>query len=102
MLAKEDGLLDFSQPAEVLERRVRAFSPWPGAYLILQGQPLKIHRARAAGCGEQIPGTHCELDGLPAVAAARGCLVLEEVQPAGKRPMNGHDFLRGFRQWRAG
>lgn len=99
MLAKEEGLLDFSQPAEILERRVRAFQPWPGAFFEWQGQPLKIYRARVSACPESLPGKRCVVDGLPAVITTQGCLVLEEVQPAGKRPMPGKDFLRGTRQW---
>lgn len=99
MLEKEQGRLDFSQPAETLERRVRAFQPWPGAYFDWQGQPLKILRARVSSCADTHPGARCIIDGLPAVSTAQGCLVLEEVQPAGKRAMPGKDFLRGTRQW---
>ncbi len=99
MLSKEEGLLDFSQPASELERRVRAFYPWPSAYLIWQGQPLKIQRAHAAACTDGEPGQHSIVDGLPAVRTPAGCLVFDELQPAGKRAMSGQDFLRGARQW---
>jgi methionyl-tRNA formyltransferase len=99
MISKEEGRLNFSHTAEALERRVRAFNPWPSAFIEWQGQPLKIHRARAASCADPVPGRRYVLDGLPSLGTAAGCLVLEEVQPAGKRPMNGLDFLRGSRQW---
>ncbi len=99
MLAKEEGALDFTQPAAVLERQVRAFHPWPGAFLDLQGQPLKIHRAHTAPGGPGLPGQHSVIGGLPAVATPLEYLVLDEVQPPGKRAMSGQDFLRGFRQW---
>ncbi len=64
MIKKEDGELDFSQPAESLARRVRAFNPWPGAYMPWQGQLLKgAHCQRSAGsqpasqgCGSSIRG----------------------------------------------
>lgn len=99
MLSKESGRLDFTQPAEALERLVRAMIPWPGAFMDWQGQPLKIHRAHAADSACGPAGQRCVVDGLPAVSTARGSLVFEEVQPAGKRSMPGRDFLRGTRQW---
>src|ERR1044071_672368 len=45
MLKKEEGQLDFTRPAEELERRIRAFNPWPGAFMDFEGAPLKIHLA---------------------------------------------------------
>lgn len=104
MLNKEDGRLDFTQPANHLERQVRAYFPWPGAFTEWRGQPLKIHSAHAAA--EAIPGSHtpgCTLviDGLPAIATADGFLVLDKLQPAGKKPMSGVIFLNGAREWGA-
>lgn len=100
MLSKEDGRLDFSQPADALARRVRAFNPWPGAFFDWQGSPLKVHRAHVTPCptgGD--PGARCLVDHLPAVQTTQGCLVLDEVQPAGKRAMSGRDFLSGAHHW---
>jgi methionyl-tRNA formyltransferase len=105
MLKKEDGLLDFALPAEDLARRVRAFNPWPGAYTTWQGQMLKIHRARAEEVSEQEDGRYLEpgwtrvYAGLPAFTTGRGLLLLDEVQPAGKRAMPGKQFLQGARGW---
>lgn len=99
MLSKDQGALDFSEPADALERRVRAFTPWPGAFFDWQNQPMKVLRARVMPCEGMPAGARTIVDGCPAVASARGCLVLEEVQPAGKRPMSGKDFLRGTRGW---
>jgi methionyl-tRNA formyltransferase len=101
MLSKEEGLLDFSQPAEALERRVRAFNPWPGAYLPWQGGFLKVHKAHVQPGDGVHPGQRLIIAGLPAVGAEQGCLVLDEVQPAGKKPMSGQDFVRGARGWDA-
>ncbi len=98
MLKKEDGLLDFSRPADELARRVRAFNPWPGTYLPFNGQPLKVHAAhRAEGRGET--GRRLIVQGMPAVAASDGLLILDEVQPAGKKSMPGKAFLSGARDW---
>lgn len=99
MLKKEEGQLDFSHPAEELERKVRAFNPWPGAYLIWNGNLLKVHDA-SIGFGDLQQGERGIYMGLPAVGTSDGLLVLVEVQPAGKRPMSGEAFLAGAREWK--
>jgi methionyl-tRNA formyltransferase len=103
MLKKEDGELDFKLSAMELERRVRAFQPWPGSFTFWQGSPLKVLRAccvfdpeREAGLA---PGEHTISHGLPAICTAQGLLVLEELQPAGKKCMEGKIFLQGARNW---
>ncbi|MBL8093987.1 MAG: methionyl-tRNA formyltransferase [Anaerolineales bacterium] len=97
-LKKEDGRLDFTETAEALARRVRALSPWPGAYCLWQGQPLKVLEARPIS-GRGLPGiVSGGLDG-PALACADGQLLLVKIQPAGKRPMSALDFARGTRDF---
>jgi methionyl-tRNA formyltransferase len=98
MLHKDDGLLDFGLSATDLERRVRAFNPWPGAYLIWDHARLKVHRARPHAMAADI-GKRLAIDHEPAVGSAGGLLVLQEVQPEGKRVMSGRDFLLGNRDW---
>jgi len=100
MLKKEEGELDFSQPAEYLERKIRAFFPWPGAYLIWNGNLLKVKRASVLPQNPIPQGRRSVIDGLPAIGTAEGVLVLREVQPAGKKWMSGEEFLRGARLWR--
>ncbi|KAF0107586.1 MAG: methionyl-tRNA formyltransferase [Anaerolineaceae bacterium] len=99
MLKKEDGLLDFSQPAIALERRVRAFSPWPGTSFNWNGAPLKVLRASVSEAKSPGAGTRLTVQGRPAVGTGEGILVLEEVQPAGKKTMPGKAFLSGAREW---
>jgi methionyl-tRNA formyltransferase len=103
MLEKEDGRLDFHQPAEALERKVRAFNPWPGAYTEWQGLTLKVHRAHAVHASQLagVPGTATIHENMPAFFTAHDLLVLDEVQPAGKKAMPGEVFLRGARDWGA-
>ncbi len=94
-LKKTDGLLDWNEPAEALARRVRALSPWPGAFTHLGGQSLKIHKACAvAGQGE--PGTVLSAtnEGI-AIAAKSGCLLLIELQLEGRKRLPASEFLRG-------
>lgn len=107
MLKKEEGRLDFSRPAKELERRIRAFNPWPGTYFEWDGNLLKVHRAgsssslrRGSGPGKVREGQRLIVDGLPAVGTSEGLLVLEEVQPAGRKSMSGKAFLAGARQWK--
>jgi methionyl-tRNA formyltransferase len=98
MLKKEEGRLDFTQDANELERRVRAFNPWPGAFMEFNGTLLKVHRARVEA-GEAPAGHRLVVQDQPAVGARGGLLVLEEVQPAGKKSMRGKAFLAGGRGW---
>ena len=99
MLKKEEGELDLSQPAQALANRVRAFNPWPGAFLPWQGQPLKIHAAHPGPGPDSPTGSRAVLSKLPAVRATDGWLILDQVQPAGKKAMSGRDFLAGARAW---
>ncbi len=98
MLKKEEGRLDFSHDVYELERRVRAFNPWPGAFMDFDGALLKIHRARVES-GAASVGQRLIVQNQPAVGARGGILVLEEVQPAGKKSMRGKSFLAGARDW---
>jgi methionyl-tRNA formyltransferase len=102
MLKKEDGLLNLAEPAQALERRVRAFQPWPGTYLLWQGQPLKVLKAHALPASGVVSGVTTVSQGYPAIVTADGLLVLDEVQPAGKKAMSGRVFLQGARDWQAG
>jgi methionyl-tRNA formyltransferase len=102
MLSKEEGRLDFSQPARALVNRVRAFNPWPGAVLDWPGGQLKVLAAAAPdnlSTPAAAPGSRAVLQKLPALRAGDGWLLLEQVQPAGKKAMSGRDFLAGVRNW---
>jgi len=100
-LRKEDGLLDWSQPAVQLERQLRAFTPWPGVHTLLRGVQLKVLRASVMSCPgvDAPPGTVVSLDGGVAVVAGEGALCLEEVQLPGKRRMDIAAFLCGQREF---
>ncbi len=98
-LSKEEALLDFNKPAVALEREIRAFNPWPVSYLQLGTQQLKVWQSRVeAGQGE--PGTVVRVDktGI-AVATTDGLLVIEQLQPPGKKAMAVADFLNGRADW---
>jgi methionyl-tRNA formyltransferase len=97
-LNKQDGLLDFADTASNLARRVRAFDPWPGAYLTWTTDRLKVLRAHAEP-GTAEAGRRIVVQDKAAVGTADGILVLDEVQPAGKKAMESQVFLLGARAW---
>jgi methionyl-tRNA formyltransferase len=99
MLKKEDGQLDFSQPVVRLADQVRAFNPWPGAFMMRQGQLLKVHRAQAVETESPGRGVETVYQDLPAIGAWDGMLALVEIQPAGKKAMPGKVYLLGVRDW---
>lgn len=96
MIKKEDGRLDWSKSARELERRLRAFTPWPGAFCTFDGGLLKVAKALAREGKAAAPGTvlAASADGVE-VACAEGSLVLLSLQPEGKRAMTAQEFLAG-------
>jgi methionyl-tRNA formyltransferase len=98
LLKKADGRLDFGQPADELARRVRAFNPWPGAFFESEAGTIKVLAAHAEA-GQDVPGAHLIHAKQPAIATADGLLVLDGVQPPGRKPMSGKAFLSGARDW---
>ena len=99
MLKKADGELDFNQTAAYLTRQVRAYHPWPGTFFKIAGTQLKVQAAHSIGNPSPGIGNLTIVDGLPAVGTVDGILVLDQVQPAGKKSMPGDVYLRGVRQW---
>ncbi len=106
MLKKRDGELDFTQSAGDLERKIRAYDPWPGTFMNWEHGQLKILKGRVSemidaevGIEEIMPGQRTTFQSHPAVFTSNGLLILVDVQPAGKKPMPGPVFLRGARDW---
>jgi methionyl-tRNA formyltransferase len=114
ILRKEDGRVDWGLPAEDIWRRVRAFTPWPGAFTYLDGQPLRLLDTwpLAAESDGQVAGTTvpcppgADLPGEAgpptwrtgfAVVTGRGLLAIMRLQLAGRRVLPATDFLRGQR-----
>jgi methionyl-tRNA formyltransferase len=94
LVRKEDGLINWQEPAALIERMTRAYTPWPSAYTLWRGAPFKIWQA-TVGNGDGEPGQVLETPQGPAVATGAGLLVLHTVQPAGKRALDVHSFLNG-------
>ncbi|MBI4132688.1 MAG: methionyl-tRNA formyltransferase [Candidatus Sungbacteria bacterium] len=104
ILRKEDGHIDWLKSAQEIEREVRAFTPWPGAYafwqrgvnrlrLAVEGAEAKSQRVKDKG---QRAGAVFEDNRALGVETGDGVLVIERLRPAGRKPMSGEDFLRGY------
>jgi methionyl-tRNA formyltransferase len=95
-LKREHGQIDWSESAEAINRKIRAYNPWPGAFMKLGGQNLKIFSASLVDLNGQ-PGEVLRNDKDLIVATGKGALSLDEVQLEGKRRMSAGEFLRGHR-----
>jgi methionyl-tRNA formyltransferase len=101
-LTRDDGKIDWSAPAEAIERKIRAYDPWPGAFTTLvdasvHPRHLKIFRASVVAQSAGPPGSVSTPNGSElVVATGRGGLRLDEVQLEGKRRLRAAEFLRGF------
>ena len=95
-LSKEDGRIDWSQSAVLINNRIRGFNPFPGAFTTLAGQPLKVHRAQPTE-GTDTPGQVIQADARNGllVACGQGALSLKSVQLPGKAPIEISAFLLG-------
>lgn len=94
LIKKEDGQIDWSQPATKIERMTRAYSPWPSAYSTWHGEPFKIWRAEVIA-GKAEAGRVISTPQGAAVGTGAGLLLLHSIQPAGKRVMEIRSFLNG-------
>jgi methionyl-tRNA formyltransferase len=91
-LEREDGRIDWSESAALIERKIRAFHPWPGAFTVLRDhagreRKLKVFRAQVVSTSS---------DRLLSFPARDGAVALDEVQLEGKRRMTADEFRRGY------
>ncbi|MFW5867545.1 MAG: methionyl-tRNA formyltransferase [Armatimonadota bacterium] len=97
----DDCRIDWSLPAEEVRNIVRACTPWPGAWCTLDGDRIKVQDicvVQNVLSREGTPGEIVELPaGGPTVRCRSGAVQIQRLQPAGKKPMSGEEFLRGAR-----
>jgi methionyl-tRNA formyltransferase len=94
-LRREEGRLDWRLPSTELERRVRAFDPWPGCFFEFGGERIRVHAAiELPGPAGGIPGT--VLDDRLTVSCGEGVLRLLRLQRPGRAALDAPAFLRGF------
>jgi methionyl-tRNA formyltransferase len=102
ILKKEDGVIDWNQPAQAIHNRVRGLQPWPGAYTSFRGQTVNISGAGLPACAQALhepsiqPGSIRSVKPL-LVACSDGFLELHEVQIEGRKRISAADFANGQR-----
>lgn len=96
LIKKEDGQINWNDPAAKIVRMVRAYTPWPGAYTSWRGQPLRILASRESG-ETGMPGQVSLQAGQLLIGTGTGSLSVERLQLAGKRAMSAEEFVRGQR-----
>jgi methionyl-tRNA formyltransferase len=97
-IAKDEAALDFTQPADLLARKIRAFNPFPGAAATFDGTAVKFWCAEAVPSGEWQPGQVIAAnaqDGI-VVACGNGALRIAELQKPGGKRLPANEFLKGF------
>jgi len=105
IIKKEDGLLNWQKSAQEIERQIRAFTPWPGAYTRIMNNESRIMNLKITEAAvskddkNKKPGEIFLTDDEKlAIRAGDGCLLLEKLQIEGGKPMTAQDFLRGHRE----
>jgi methionyl-tRNA formyltransferase len=94
-IQKEEGHIDWTQPADSIERTIRAFTPWPGTYAFWKGKQLKIHSGET-GEGSAVPGQVVETRGRAAIGTGDGLFFPTRLQLEGRSAVSVDDFLRGY------
>lgn len=96
-LSKQEALIDWAQDADVLERAIRGYFPFPVAHTMFNGTPIKLMRASTARQQTATPGTVLAVNKDDIiVACGRGTLALEVLQKPGGKPLPTAQFVQGF------
>ena len=96
LVKKEDGEIDWTDGAERIARKVRAYEPWPGTFTNWDGKLLKILEASAMA-GDAQSGHVVGLDdGGIGIGTGEGLLAVSRLQNEGRRPSDAQDFVRGY------
>ena len=102
MMKKEDGIIDWQESATTIERKIRAYQPWPGCYTTMAGKTIAITQA-SLYTGEEFRsgklGTVLGVDKRQGivVATGQGCLAIQYLKPQSKNEMDAKSFLNGAR-----
>ena len=99
-LTKEDGRLDWSKPAEHLEREIRAYVEWPKSYTQLAGKDVivtKAHEVPSTATGAKPGDIDAQKNvGVIMISTSDGSLCIDTLKPAGKNEMTAREFLAGY------
>jgi methionyl-tRNA formyltransferase len=99
ILAREDGMINFSRTAVDTWNRLRGFQPWPGAFTTFRGKTLHLYTAVPAPEVDVVAPAHFAMEnGRLLMGFAHGtALEVRELQPEGKKRMSDRDFVNGYR-----
>ena len=95
-IRKEMGKIDWSESAEKIFNKIRAFTPWPSAYTTFRGKRVKILKAEPVE-GSGRPGEVIKTGRELTVATGKGALRIERLRPEGRKEISGEEFVRGYR-----
>ena len=99
ILKREDGKIDWQKSAKEIERQIRAFYPWPGSFAEVKLQNLKVTKILSAHISKEKCGSIGKLqnkNGKLIVQTGESCLVIEKLQPEGKKVMSSKEFINGY------
>ena len=97
LINKTDGQIDWHETAEIIERKIRAYNPWPSTFTTFKNNSLKILEAEIIIDIKNTPGLVWQTeDKYPAIATSKDGLKLIKIQLEGKTPISGKDFLLGY------
>ena len=97
IIKKEMGEIDFNKTANEIDCQIRAFTPWPSAYLFIGGKRVKIINAAVGGSVSEVAGTVVDTkNGLTVACGGGTSIILNELQPEGKGAMPAKAFLNGY------
>jgi len=102
MIKKEDGRIDFNEPAEKIERKIRAFQDWPAAFFETNGKRIKILEADVLKNetilkDKKIGEFFCFNKEL-LVKCGKDALIIKKIQPESKKPLSGYEFWCGYQK----
>ncbi|OGE73872.1 MAG: methionyl-tRNA formyltransferase [Candidatus Doudnabacteria bacterium RIFCSPLOWO2_02_FULL_42_9] len=98
LLNRNDGKINWAQSAKTIDAQIRALNPEPGTWTTLNGKIIKVLKAHIINDVKiELPGKIHLHQGLPAVKTLDASLLIEEIQPEGKSPMSGKDFINGLK-----
>lgn len=96
---KEMGLINWADDAVNIERMIRAFTPWPASYTLLDNKKVKIFKSDVVEINHSSnPGTIIDIDKESfTIACGKNALKIFELQIEGKKRMDTKSFLAGFK-----
>lgn len=100
-LSKQEALIDWAEPAEVIERKIRGYQPWPVAHTVFSGNPIKVWQAMVEDENSDKPaGTVVSADKMGIrIQTQEGIINIQSLQPQGKKAMTATDFINGRLEW---